>query len=93
MPPNSTDSDTAKTTRKWFVGPAQINYFKFVFAGIVFWLVRTSPLAPYIIKLPGTTTAGKWAFKIRVLSRDFDEIEINGLPDKYKTNTETTEET
>lgn len=88
--PDSKPSDVANSApseRTWFIGPSKANYFKFVFAGFVFYLVRTSCIAKYVIRIPGATRAGLWAFRVRVLSRDFDELEIEGLPPHLKSST------
>lgn len=70
-----------RTVERWFVGPSQTNRFKFMLAGFVFWLVRTSPISKYIIRIPGATKAGVWAFKIRVMSRDFEQVNTEHITD------------
>ena len=60
--------------REWFVGPAQTPWWKFKLAGVVWKLTRGNPIDA-VGKIPGTHRAAMWAFEVRVLSRDFEEVE------------------
>lgn len=65
-----TDHAESKTV---FIGPSTAPWWKFKLAGIVWKLTRGNPL-PGVGYLPGVQRAAKWAFQIRVLSRDFEEV-------------------
>jgi hypothetical protein len=64
-----TDGDS----KTFHVGPAEVPYWKFWLAGIVWKLTRGNPL-PYVYLVPGAKRAAMWAFEVRVLSRDFEEV-------------------
>lgn len=57
-----------------FIGPAQVWWVKFRLAGLVWVLTRGNPL-PGVGYIPGTHRAAMWAFKVRVMSRDFEVVE------------------
>lgn len=61
------DKDNSK---KVFVGPANVNWFKFKIAGVVWRLTRQNPISQ-VSYIPGVNRMAKWAFQVRVMSRDF----------------------
>lgn len=61
--------------RTFRLGPTDEPYWKFRLAQYVFWLVRTGPWAPLIVRVPGAERAGLWAFEVAVLSRDVWEVD------------------
>lgn len=54
-----------------FVGPAKTSRIKFKMAGLAWKLTRGNSI-PYIGHLPGANKLAMWAFKVRVMSRDFE---------------------
>lgn len=59
-----------ESKREWFVGPPDEPYWKFRFAQVVYKIADARGLR----RLPGAERARNWAFRITVLSRDFEEI-------------------
>lgn len=68
-----TDEDKVE---KLFVGPAQVSWLKFQIAGIAWKLTRGNPISQ-VSYIPGVKRVATWAFKVRVLSRDFELSEQN----------------
>lgn len=60
-----------KDPRKVFIGPAESSWVKFKLAGIAWKLTRGNPV-PYVGCIPGSKKLAMWAFKVRVMSRDFE---------------------
>lgn len=58
-------------SEKVFVGPADVNWLKFKVAGIVWKLTRQNPISQ-VSYIPGVNRLAKWAFQVRVMSRDFE---------------------
>lgn len=80
----STDEDVSVDG---YIGVAQTGWIKFKIAGIAWALTRGTDSA-IVAKLPYTKRIAKWAFEVRVMSRDM-ELDIEGLEqDHDNSNTE-----
>lgn len=64
-------SDDTDSEATGFMGPPGVPWWKFKLAGIVWKLTRGNPISA-VGYIPGTHRAAMWAFKVRVLSRDFE---------------------
>lgn len=71
----SEDDEGTLKSKSVFMGPPQVSWWKFMLAGVVWKLTRGNPL-PGVGYIPGTHTAALWAFKVRVMSRDFEVEEV-----------------
>lgn len=69
-----TAEETSGETKTVFVGPSNEPYFKFKFAQLVFHLFRLSRVARALQYIPGSTHLTLWAFKVTVMSRDFETV-------------------
>lgn len=69
------ESDTTVAEQNVFIAPAQAKWWKFTLAGLVWKLTRGNPI-PGIGHIPGTHKAAMWAFKVLVMSRDFETTEV-----------------
>jgi hypothetical protein len=68
-------SDQQKSERKnVFIGPSDESWIKFKCAGLVWKLTRENPI-PMFGYIPGVKRLAKWAFKVRVMSRDIHVTE------------------
>lgn len=61
--------------RVWVAGPPDVPWWKFKLAGVAWKLTRGNPL-PGVSKVPGAQRVAKWAFEVRVMSREFEEVDI-----------------
>ena len=68
------DESAEATERGVFIGPSTAPWWKFKLAGIVWKLTRENPV-PGVGYIPGVQRAAAWAFEVRVLSRDFEEVD------------------
>ena len=61
-------------TREFSVGPNTQPWWKFKLAGVAWKLTRGNPI-PYVGYVPGAERRAMWSLRVRVLSRDFEEVE------------------
>ena len=58
-------------SREVFISSARTSWIKFMLAGLAWKATRGNPI-PYVGYLPGANKLAMWAFKVRVMSRDFE---------------------
>lgn len=69
-----------------FVGPSNESWWKFMLAGIAWKLTRENKYSSYTYYIPFSTKIAMWAFKVRVMSRDFEVQHIKATENENAQN-------
>jgi len=64
-----------KTGKSLFISPSTEPWWKFMIAGFAWNMTRGNTYSHYTQYIPFSNKIAMWAFKVRVMSRDFEITE------------------
>jgi len=64
--------DSSKKSKSLFIGPSTEKWWKFTIARFAWKLTRGNKYSSYTCYIPYSNKIAMWAFKVLVMSRDFE---------------------